>query len=235
MPTAIVYAYLPDGFVIGADGRRTDLKSGQLVVSDDTQKIFSRTREGTKLTFAWSGATTFAKLGFGFNDLTDRVLLDMDFSSLTTFSDFLFKFSHDMSAMLLRMFLPFGSLRPNEWDTQPPQVIFLVYFKDEPFVAELLLIPAKLTFDITKSVCHSNTGRCFDVFTGSKAAHDKFNPENQIPAFDSIREAASQIRDYIRLCFVYPDNPNVTNPIGGRIHIGQLKSNGFLWIDSPLL
>jgi hypothetical protein len=234
MPTAIVYAYLPDGFVIGADGRRTDPATNS-VVCDDVQKIFSRQRNGTRITFAWSGATSFAKLGFGFTEITDSVLLDMDFSALITFSDFLLKFSNDMSAKLMSMFASFGSRRPSGWDKQPPQVILLVYFRDEPFVAELVLIPDKLTFDIRKSFCHSDMACCFYVFTGSKAAHDKFNPENQIPAFDSIHQAANQIRDYIRLCFVYPDDPSTINPIGGRIHIGQLKPNGFLWIDSPLL
>lgn len=82
MSTAIVYAYVGDGFVIGADGRRTDSESG-LVVRDDVQKIFSIRRNELRLVYAWSGAVSFAHFKFGFKDITDSILLDMDFSAPT--------------------------------------------------------------------------------------------------------------------------------------------------------
>jgi hypothetical protein len=61
MSTAIVYAWTPDGFVIGADGRRSNLE-GAHEIQDDVQKIFSVKRDGLRLVYAWSGSVHFKNL-----------------------------------------------------------------------------------------------------------------------------------------------------------------------------
>jgi hypothetical protein len=55
--TAIASVYTPDGFVIGADGRRVN-PDGR-VESDDTRKIFGYSAANIRAVGAWSGSLTF--------------------------------------------------------------------------------------------------------------------------------------------------------------------------------
>jgi hypothetical protein len=230
MSTAIVYAYIPEGFVIGADGRRTDLESAPPTIYDNTQKIFAMRRDKLRMVYAWSGATTFAFFEFGFKEFTDRILLEMDFTSLSSFPEFVSAFCKDLNSFLLSLL---GPIRPASLQTQPPQVLFVAYFEGKPWIAELVVNHTDLMPRIERIECLSNMAACFRVFSGSKTAYFKFVPSGQVPSFASLGEGSILIRDYIKLCFVHPDKTETINPIGGHIHIGQLKPNGFLWVDSP--
>ena len=55
--TAIASVYTPDGFVIGADGRR--VTPDRMVESDNTRKIFGYSAANIKAVGAWSGSLTF--------------------------------------------------------------------------------------------------------------------------------------------------------------------------------
>jgi len=54
MPTAIVGAYTPEGFILAADGRSCRSEDGT-IISDLTQKIFYLERPGAVLMYAMMG------------------------------------------------------------------------------------------------------------------------------------------------------------------------------------
>ena len=234
MSTAIVSEHIPDGFVIGADGRRIDPVSG-LIGGDATQKIFGVNLGMGKLrlVYGWTGATWFeAKNGttlLDLKDLTDEVLQSLDMSSVSRFSTFV--------RLFIDRLLLFFENSPGSPDIfqnkEIATVLFVGYFDGEPCKAEIGIIRGQDTIfrpEITNLCVPAPFG--YRIFTGSKAAFKVSNLSSGLPS--SLQEAATRVRDYIRLCFSHRDPPlNGENPIGGHIHIGQLTPRGFRWIDPP--
>jgi len=62
MPTSIVRIYAPGGFVVAADGREYDPKTGA-TIRDNFRKIFTVDQRGRRLTYALSGTNKLALCG----------------------------------------------------------------------------------------------------------------------------------------------------------------------------
>jgi hypothetical protein len=227
--TAIAWAYISKGFVIGADGRRTDESSG-LVVSDSVQKVFSVRIPKLRLVYAWSGTTVLKRrdgLEFDLKFVTDEILQSIDMARTSAFSEFVQKFSDCLYAVLLSTI---GNIVCKFKKDEIARLLFLGYFDDKPFTSEIFVTHegSKLLKPIIE--CPPLSTR-FDGFTGSKKACEIF--EDQILP-DSLLDASKLVRKYIELCFIHRDSPlEGENPIGGHIHIGQFPPEGFSWISQP--
>lgn len=234
MSTAIVFEHIPDGFVVGADGRRKDPESG-LIESDTTQKLFGVKIGNLKLVYGWTGNTIFEGKNrtvlLDLKQLTDAVLRSVDMSSVSEFSDFVQLFNDSLS-----LFFENSPGSPNVFQNKEiASVLFVGYFNGQPCKAEIGITRGQNTIfrpEITNLCAPAPFG--YRVFTGSQAAFKVSNLSSGLPS--SLQEAAGRVRDYIRLCFTHRDPPlDGENPIGGHIHIGQLTPRGFVWIDSPQL
>src|ERR1700730_9638601 len=75
--SAIVWVYTPEGFVVGADGRRKDLVGH--IGTDSAQKIFFFETSNTRGAFTWNGCTEISTSSsyFDFKDLTSSILKDI--------------------------------------------------------------------------------------------------------------------------------------------------------------
>jgi hypothetical protein len=228
--TAIVSEHIPDGFVVGADGRRKD---GDLIASDTTQKLFGVNMGKLRLAFAWTGnARLEDKNGrtlLDFKYLTDEVLQSVDMTSVNQFSDVIQLFNERLLAILKGTSGSPDIFPANE----VASVLFVAYFYDQPCKAEITVNRGQdtvFTPRITALSVPAPFG--YRVFTGSQAAFKLSDLGLGLPS--SLQEAATRVRDYIRLCFTHRDPPlDCANPIGGHIHIGQLTPKQFLWIDPP--
>jgi hypothetical protein len=105
MSTAIVSVYTPDGFVIGADGRRINEQSG-VVDSETTQKITGFKLKRFKAAYAWSGITTVTLVDgreFDYKIASDCVLNAID-DSVGSFSNLIRRFGDGLYALLISFF-----------------------------------------------------------------------------------------------------------------------------------
>jgi hypothetical protein len=230
MSTAIVWAYIPEGFVIAADGRRMDGAKGY---RDNIQKIFSVRAGKLRLVYAWSGATFFETTDktavIDMKEITDIILRSIDTSSVVVLSDFLRLFSNALYTILLS---PIGAVLKTVEEKQMPQVLLLGYFQGEPYTAEIFTRRKNSTILRPEIKCRPMTNR-IDVFSGSKRVSEEFDrtPRSE-PS--SLHEARFLIQEYITRCVNYQNVDSECAQIGGHIHTGKLTPKGFSWLDCPL-
>jgi hypothetical protein len=229
--TAIVWTHIPEGFAIGADGRRRDSNSGQ-VESDKVQKIYSVRVRDLRLVYAWSGTTCIQRLdgvAFDFKFATDSILQSTDVSGVRSFSDFVAGF---VDALYSQLLFHIGIAVRIFDKREIARLLFLTHFRGSPCVAEIF-VEHDGTVVLRPSVkCPAVTNR-FDIFTGSKKAYEELKSKLDI-APGSLTEAAALVREYIAHCMRYQDVDSDCANIGGHIHTGIFKPTGFSWIDAPL-
>ena len=236
--TAIVSIYTPEGFVIGADGRRT-VSGTRYVATDKAKKIFPlNDRKRLRCCYAWSGDTILCKTdgtNFSFVDATRSILL----SGVTdggTIAETIDLFNGAMSALL---FLSVGRRLPPDLKTSHQdricQAQFLCYFDGRrcSFEIEIPLMdgviqPARVIALLDPAL------PAFNIFSGSKRVYEEQYKHRIEVGAPSSDEAVKLIRDYIEMCFDFQDTDEECARIGGHIHIGKLSPTKFSWIYPPL-
>ena len=231
MSTAIVYAHTPDGFVVAADGRARDAESKQ-IRSDIIQKIFHTKVGRFSLVYAWSGETTFFRKDgtvlLDLNVATATILQSLISTDINSFCELIQSFSKQFTVL-------FDDAPASMFSKKEvAKVLFVGYFYDEPCRASIVFNRGAVTGMVPKITKLDAPMRIkFKVFTGSQEACRFSTLGQSLPL--SGQDAASRMREYIRLCFIHRDPPlDCENPIGGHIHIGQLNPSGFSWIDRPI-
>jgi hypothetical protein len=61
MPTSIIRVHTPEGFVVGADGREYDSKTG-LPINDNLRKVFTISQRRRRLIYAFSGTNKLMRI-----------------------------------------------------------------------------------------------------------------------------------------------------------------------------
>ncbi len=228
MSTAIVCAYIPAGFVIGADGRRIDPDSGS-IVTETAQKIFSVKLGKLRLIYAWSGSIVNFKMDgtvFDFKVATDLILTAIDLSQTRTFSEFVTQFANALYILILSSIGVRGFKKE-----EIARVLFVSYFNGQPHMAKIYIKHDGQKI-LRPEVEYSLESVRIHVFTGSEKAYQVFGRQLE-PTL--LQDASKMVRDYIKLCFIHRDLPlDGENPIGGHIHIGQLTTDRFSWVYPPI-
>jgi hypothetical protein len=97
-----LFGSIPEGFSIGADGRRRS--TDDAIETEIAQKIYSVKVSEQGLVYAWSG-TTLAYRADGIpvdlKVLTDSVLQSINMRSIPSFSDFMNIFADKLHGLLL--------------------------------------------------------------------------------------------------------------------------------------
>jgi len=222
--TAILLSYTPEGFVIGADGRRTD---GEKVVSDETRKIYAVKSGSLAGAFAWSGNTVIHREGkpaFDFAKATSVLLPTIPSSS---FPELVQMFCQALSSAL-SAFAVFG------FPTGKANLLIAAYFGDEPWIADIQ-VPfqnGQAQKPFVERQGQPSVGRTF-LFSGSKAIADQVWQGGEPPIVQSSEEAVELIRRYITACSENPNADTNASMIGGHIHIAVVRPDKLKWIDLP--
>jgi hypothetical protein len=204
--TALIYCGLPEGFVIGADGRAFN-KLTEQIESDTERKIFMFENDAASVVFAWSGIVKLiAPNGscFSFVEETEDLLSQTDFSNSFT------------QRFNVRLKNKLRSLRTNEKGTGAFGIL-LSYRKDVPWVAQISAFKNGHTWDCIVDDGEANGN--IDLVSGPGREFDK--PQ-------TLTDAENAISDYLDYCVSHP-----TEEIGGRVHIAKLTPEGFSWIRPP--
>lgn len=215
--TAIVSIYIPDGFVIGADGRRM-IADGTEIATEFAQKIFTVEDADLRLAYAWTGLTEF--------QTSDRRYFDFKFASnlilsqpqgIANFSALVSQFTAKLNA-LLRLYIgipKIGALTG---------VLFVGYFRGKPCQAEVLWGGSEFMVASLSEPVSPNR----QIFSGSENAFKKHKQSQFSP--DDLLGAIQWIRQYLVDCVNDEGSPG----IGGHIHIGKLTAESFSWVDPPV-
>ena len=205
--TALLYCGLPQGFVIGADGRAFN-ELTQRVDSDKERKIFAFENSVASVVFAWSGTVNAFVLGgshFSLVERTYELLPELNFNGL---------FAPEFNAKLKNNVRMLGTNQIGKAATG----IFLSYRKGHPWVSQITVYKNGRTWDCGEVEEGDPNGE-IDIVSGPDKSFE--NPR-------SLDEAENMIATYLDDCVSHP-----TEQIGGHVHIARFTPEGFSWARSP--
>lgn len=231
--TAIVSTYVPElGFVIGADGLRTDANSGEIVTENAT-KIVSISGKGVQLACAWAGASSLWSGEREFNFLTESESVGKELlvNKPPSIGEFAEEFALRMYKKLRTLCLPDGRLSESVLPREEVSHVLLVGYYDgipvrtgvkfshknsmlqSPFIDEIIQAPDD-----------------FHVFSGSDVILQKSQPMGEP---NSLAEAANLIQRYIQECVDNRNNFSDCSTIGGHVHVATITAERFEWVVPP--
>jgi hypothetical protein len=225
--TAIAVVFMPEGFVIGADGlRQTTHRS---VVTDKAQKIFGFQTEKTTLAYAWCGQTVFwneddhSQVFFDFEAATKPALTLASLMALD-----LNDFAENLRMTFLTLLMQSNQTNPG-WVAAAnagsmARMLAVGYFNHEPFLLEIKVQQVNsLPFVSGHRFVPSNDLRAF-------SGHPSVAPDERLQRVpDNVEDARNLIHEYIQRC---ADSPECKD-IGGRTHVALVSLDSFDWIDAP--
>jgi len=219
--TAIATAFVGNSFIIGADGRRTDSKTGE--TTEIAQKVFCFESDQIRLAFAWTGTTQAADGNGPVWDLIAATHQNLPFAAQLAkagFHSFISEFCNRLANTLP---ICMNGLPTDEL----ARVLMVGYFQGQPFTLQVqVLYPATIRM-IYPSGIHIPAQIHKTVFSGGESMYPPYadkQPQNTV-------EAIAFVRGYLRDC-VESSNPDCAG-IGGHVHIAELTPEGCKWIESP--
>ena len=220
--TAIVVVHTPDGYVIGADGRQIDSKTG-IIESDKAQKIFSFESETVRLAYAWTGSTElYAEDQTCIYDLgraTERILPSVELFGRSSWAEFISRFCDGLKTQL-----PACIENPPK---ELAKIILVGFFRGVSCQAEVRVLYPNSFFQPQVRI-QSPSGHAMRVFAGAESTYSRYQllrPQNNA-------EAVRFVREYILDCIESREED--CQAIGGHLHIATVTPSGFLWTIPPL-
>lgn len=227
--TAIVSSYLPEGFVIGADGLRQDLRD---VVTGHAQKIFPIEQTGMTCAYAWAGHSRICytdRPHFDFSEQSQLVIADLVKTGVWSLEEYAERFARAFNDRLLRHNGVFQIPGRGPRGNGIARILFVGYasggaarvefsFSCEKGITRAQMSDAKLAFGDFE----------FKVFSGSPIVLDGTNLEGCV----SLNGCGEAIQQYIQRCSDNKVDPYCRD-IGGHIHIATVTPEKFEWIIPP--
>jgi hypothetical protein len=235
--TAIVSIYVSGlGFAVGADGLRTDARTGA-TVAEDARKIFVIEGDGIRLIYAWAGASSLF-LGdgreFSFLDESANIGNALAINKPESIEEYVRQFAVGMYSRLQALRLPDGRLSHSP-DAFPREeiahILFVGYYNGKPyrtgvrFSQSNSLLQSPFMDELIESPDN------FDVFSGSEVILEQFQP---MTTPESLQEAADLIRKYIQACIDSRSKYSDCMTIGGQVHVATVTPEEFKWVIPPI-
>ncbi len=238
MATAIVSAYTPEGFVIGADGLRREGRTRN-PVSETATKIFSIEDDDKILAHAWAGATNLFNLeGKSFFDVlreSAKVGKILASPHIDGFAEYVGLFMDTVHQRLLSANTGdrlSGDLNLFPKGEEVARVLFVGYFNGIPYRAQSAIVHRDYVLIGPRLSEFRQAPVDFNVFSGSAVMLEKFKPR-LTDAPNTLSQAATLVRDYIQTC-IDNQHDRECEDIGGHIHIAAVTPKHFEWITAPI-
>jgi len=243
MSTAIVWTYIPEGFVIGADGLRREQRTGD-VVDWQARKIFSVENEGVLLAYAWAGAVhlldteNWPAFSFLVASAEAGAVLKVGHG----FADYVQRFCGEIAKTLNRAkrsgkLAEYPVVTRTAWGLSlMAECLFVGYFRGEPCMARVQFSHANQVLinpELVEAVVGARSvATDFRIFSGSEQIYAEIKPTLLEP--QSLQDAANLVRGYIQKCSDNRDRLSDCKDIGGHIHIAAVTMQKFEWIAAPV-
>ena len=231
--SAIIWVYTPEGFVVGADGRRKDL-TGQ-IGSDSAQKIFFFETSNTRGAFTWNGCTEISTSSstFDFKDVTLSILRDIKAERFETLSGVITEIALRLLDPLLNWIQSSGGRLEYPDNEEWASVQMYGYVDGSPDMARAVFPfkggePRTPGLDVS---CKRLDGT-LAVSSGNKIAHQEMVAIGRMQRCNNLVDAKQLVQDYIELCEMSP--ADTSNNIGGHIHIAAVAPGESIWLILPI-
>lgn len=231
--TAVASIFTPDGFVVGADGRRKEF--GGRIQSDSRQKIFFFETSNARGAFTWVGCTEVCDSisTFDFKDASYSILGEIKAKKFESLSELITEFSLHL----------FDRLR--EWIDDSKGRF---EYPDNPEWARLQMVGYVAGVpDVTRAVFPFEDGapgipglavspigleNSLSVFSGNEAAYIKMKEAGRLQRCNNLVDAQRLVHDYIEEC--ERSLPDESNSIGGHIHTAAVTPSTSSWLIAPV-
>lgn len=243
MSTAIVSAYTPEGFIIGADGMRRDQLTGK-VKNLRARKIFSIEHEDFVLAYGWVGVTRIldpkGQPAFSFRKESEEfgkeLLPQKDDSFLDYAQDFFGEvYSKLVEAKQSGKISAYPTGRKTQWgEEQITSALLIGYFRGTPCRAQVEFshVQQRLLPPRMREIHDGDVPIDFKIHSGSFDTYKEIKPTHLMPG--SLSDAEKLVRDYIQACINNQSRFEDCKDIGGHIHIAKITPQAFDWIIPPL-
>jgi hypothetical protein len=243
MSTAIVSAYTPEGFIIGADGMRRDQRTGAIKTLQ-ARKIFFIQHNDLVLAYGWSGATHILDSRnepvFSFpkeSEEISNVLLPTKDDSFADYAKDLFGevLSRLMEAQQSGKISAYPTGQKLEWGEEKIAGALLIgYFRGRPCraIVEFSHVQQRLLRPTMREIQDGNVPVDFNIYSGSKDTYKEVEPTHFMPEF--LADAEKLIYEYIGACISNQSRFEDCADIGGHIHMAQITPKGCQWIIPPV-
>jgi hypothetical protein len=234
--TALVSVYTPEGFIIGADGRRRD-QNTRSILSEEVRKIYAATGPNLCLAYGWTGSVVWLSEGkpnFDFAENSQSVQSNLMSCSFSSLADYATVFS----GLIYRRLIAYNGGMVVKYQTSHQgsiyaRLLLVGYFDDEPMLAEvafghrdgLLLAPVLRQLASAPSY--------FKIVSGSVTVHDALIDAGVMVPPTSIADGEELVRRYIQTCIDNNETCAECTDIGGRLHIAAVTESGFEWRVPP--
>jgi hypothetical protein len=257
MATAIARLYTPQGFVVGADGRRRQEDKGVFTVASDTQqKVFPLESGDMNIAYCMAGAIVITPEDrddlivfdlMGESKKANETLATQRFDNLQQYAQGFAELIHEKLALIQRVRnvkLPERKRSEGQPDFVICHVFFDGYFRDRPQRAfarfthenQRLLQPFVSAEDLyTGHVLGYGSQVMHNlVFNTDDPRFQKYRLPYRSPEKIELRDAVEMINNFIEACSS-PEaaevDPERCAAIGGHISIGTVTlSKGFRWV-----
>jgi hypothetical protein len=225
--TAIAIVFMPESFVIGADGLRQTTDKSKTIY--DAQKIFKFQTEKITAAYGWCGHTVVwnednpEQVFFDFGAVTGPILTIASLLALDIDG-----FVENVRARLLAHLMQSNDMYTGWISAAKPgsvaRMLVAGYFNLDPFSFAIDVNQINLLPSVTAR--RFNPSNDLRVFSGHPSTAEDESLK-RVPV--DVEDARNLVHEYIQKCI---DNPECKD-IGGRTHVAVVSPNSFDWIDAP--
>jgi hypothetical protein len=229
--TAIASIYTPEGFVIGADGRRIDESRG--IVSDSEIKIFGGGAANVRIIFGWTGCSRMQVKSdiFDFKSRSLELMEQFKNQEFNTLADFITAFSLKFYEQLITWVSGCGYQFRQVDNPTWSRLQMVGFVNGSPALAEahfpfLRGLPMKpgLVQMLEEPTNH------FKMFAGKTSVYQSMYADGLMLPCKDLRTGKELVEGYIQRC---AGEPEPTNQIGGKIHIAAITPLSTFWMVPP--
>jgi hypothetical protein len=235
--TTIAAVYAPDGFVIGADGRRTSSRDGS-VATDTARKIYFAEAANVRVAYAWSGCVVTERIdsSFSFQTVSFKVASEMSSNRYKGLAEYIADFAD-------RVYLRFAEWNcgvtvsaeaVNPYTQDFARLLMVGYVNGEPELADIeIRQESGVVFSPSiKTVLQEP--KVFKILSGSIAVHDALCDADQMYTPKTLTDAVKLVSSYVQTCIDSKDTCEECRGTGGHLHLALVTPTATRWGIPPV-
>lgn len=227
--TALVSAYTPEGFAIGADSLRLDIHDK--VVSETATKLYPTNHPDFLGAYGFTGHTALEYSGqrpmFDVLGAASHIAEDFAKAPLDSPQDYVENFCRDLADRIA--VASTGIVLPNEQVFL--RALFVGYHQRQPFRLQEIFssVNGRLQSPSLKELTAEPNNE-FCIASGSQVVWEELALERDRP--ETLQEGVEFVLDYLARCIENTTDPYCSS-IGGHPQIATVTPDGFSWVVRP--
>lgn len=232
--TALVSVYTGEGFVFGADGRRS--AADRVMARDDVQKIYGCRAINVRALFGCAGYATFGDFRGDFS-LWVNALAIIEGCESKGFEDMKDYGDGIATSLCVRMrsHLNASSSKLDPSLKDLATLAFVGYVNGEPQSVQIRLSADRGFINEPRVLCSHNPPlpslNVTSLCRTARESYDSLVARDEIRPCATLTDGSVLIQKYVQMCA--DEQTGGLNPIGGHIHIAAITPSDLEWMVPP--